>query len=70
MIYNIDEIIIRAGSITTSEQGGGLRYGPILVHALHTDSARTTSIQEGGWFRYSFWTISVHNEKWLQKGPK
>ena len=50
--------------MTTSGQWGGrLRYSPISVHELHAESACTTSVQEGGLFRYSFWTISVHNEK-------
>jgi len=50
--------------MTTSGQGGGrLRYSPISVHELHAESACTTSVQEGGPFRYSFWAISVHNEK-------
>ena len=50
--------------MTTSGQGGGrLRYSPISVHELHAESACATSVQEGGLFRYSFWTTSIHNDK-------
>jgi len=50
--------------MTTSGKGGGrLRYSPISVHELYAESACSTSVQEGGPFRYSFWTISGDDEK-------
>jgi len=43
----------RSVYMITSGQGSGRpRYSPISVRELHTDSACTTSVQEGGPFRY------------------
>jgi len=48
--------------MSTSGQGARIRYSPISVHELRADSACTTSVEEGGPFQYSFWTISVHEK--------
>ena len=50
--------------MTTSGQGVD-DFG--TIHELHAESACDTSVQEGGPFQYSFWTISVHNESDCKK---
>jgi len=53
----------------TPDGAGRLQYSLILVHALHADSGRTTSVQYGGRFWYSFWTIWYIMKSDCKKAP-